>query len=75
MSEQNARIDQTDSVALGPGAAPVGVMGIILINLYFVVATLLSYTLVALWPVPTPSRRVPVGEHTVATAATTLACG
>ena len=57
MDERITRIEPADSVAPGPGAAPVGVIGIILIKLYLVVATLLClYALIALWPAISPAK-------------------
>ncbi|HEY5752339.1 MAG TPA: hypothetical protein VIT21_04260 [Chthoniobacterales bacterium] len=47
----------------GPGGQHVGWKGIVLMSVYFVFITSLCLSgLVALWPVPTPSRTPPPGE-------------
>ena len=61
-------VDPTTAEGKGPGGGSVGVVGIIALNLYLVLFTLfLIYSLVKVWPVPTPSR-VAVDETATANA-------
>src|SRR6185295_2180314 len=65
----NPGIDPVKGEGKGPGAAHVGVKGIVALTAYLVLfAIFLIYSLIVVWPVPTPS-----GEDNLETANATAA--
>ena len=56
--DPNPDTEATQTGGAGPGAGEAGIVGVALLALYLIFFTLfVVYTLVKIWPVPTPSRR------------------
>lgn len=64
----SATADIPDAPGTGPGSKDVGTIGIVFLSVYLVAAILLCfYGLIALWPGPSPSGKLPPGQTTAAT--------
>ena len=58
--DPNPDTEATQTGGAGPGAGEAGIVGVALLALYLIFFTLfVVYTLVKIWPVPTPSRENP----------------